>query len=492
VTTVAQAQEESDAADAQTVPDVGDGPPQATGRAFCAGRTGLAGFGRVGLVESRDPGLCLALSVGYGFLEEHEGDSGTHQRIAGALSAGAYLLDWLALSLGFVGHYDSHPDDAFGSDETGVGIPRLAARMGSELSPGLSLGAELGVAFPGESAPSIAFAAISPELLLLASYALAETGLTLGLSLGGRLDRSTEAVDDPTTYRHGDLISIGVSDSNAVLVGAAASYRTGDMDLFGELTWDILVGSESPGATDGPIRLGAGFRYLVIPEAAAELLAELRLNGVPEATGALVPVEPRFTIVAGFRYWLSFGEEPAVEDEPDHGSGGVTQAGVEHTARVRGRVLDDAGEPVTDARVELRVGEEMRESTTDAEGWYEFDDVPTGTAQVRVESEGFGVMDLAIRVPPAEPPQHRLEVLPGQLRGLVRSYRGEPLRATVSVSPGDVSTETDEEGMFEIDLPPGDYEVAVEAPRYAGQTRNITIERNGVTVLNVDLRRGRR
>ena len=49
----------------------------------------------------------------------------------------------------------------------------------------------------------------------------------------------------------------------------------------------------------------------------------------------------------------------------------------------------------------------------------------------------------------------------------------------------------DENGEFELEVPPGAYEVVIEANGHDVQRRRVTVEQLGVTVLNVDLRRSR-
>jgi hypothetical protein len=86
-----------------------------------------------------------------------------------------------------------------------------------------------------------------------------------------------------------------------------------------------------------------------------------------------------------------------------------------------------------------------------------------------------------------EPPTAR-----GQLRGSVRSYGGRGIAATIHIAGSEGGTPTTLEsraGNFEVDLPPGSYEVRIEAPAFVSQRRRITIEENGVILLNVDLRR---
>jgi hypothetical protein len=86
----------------------------------------------------------------------------------------------------------------------------------------------------------------------------------------------------------------------------------------------------------------------------------------------------------------------------------------------------------------------------------------------------------------------------GQIRGLVRSLKGTALAADIRIEPEPTaSAETAppepqelraEEGRFEIDVAPGRYRVTIAAPGYKTQKREVDIEENGVTVLNVDLR----
>jgi len=52
-----------------------------------------------------------------------------------------------------------------------------------------------------------------------------------------------------------------------------------------------------------------------------------------------------------------------------------------------------------------------------------------------------------------------------------------------------VETKTDAEGFFQIDVPPGEYEVVIEAPGYVAQRRKAQVERQGVVIVNADLRK---
>ncbi len=80
----------------------------------------------------------------------------------------------------------------------------------------------------------------------------------------------------------------------------------------------------------------------------------------------------------------------------------------------------------------------------------------------------------------------------GQLRGQVLAFDGKPLAATISVKGATTGSVTaDASGQFAIDLPEGAFTVEISSPGHVTQKRNVSIKLDGVTVLNVDMRRGK-
>ena len=77
--------------------------------------------------------------------------------------------------------------------------------------------------------------------------------------------------------------------------------------------------------------------------------------------------------------------------------------------------------------------------------------------------------------------------LVGQIRGNIRSFKGAPLRAAVVVSPGDQRLSTSADGKFSLEVPAGHYSVHLSAPGYKPQTRDVVVDEDGITVLNVEL-----
>jgi len=141
-------------------------------------------------------------------------------------------------------------------------------------------------------------------------------------------------------------------------------------------------------------------------------------------------------------------------------------------------------------------GHGTHETVTDDQGRYVFEDVPFGSVTLELSADQYEKDEWTVQVTPdaVEPePRVLVSVATGsQLRGLVRSYNGKGLRATVTVAPIGLVVETDASGFFEIDLEPGMYTVEIEAIGYRKQTRTAEIEKNSVNILNVDLRRKKR
>src|SRR5690606_37349528 len=91
----------------------------------------------------------------------------------------------------------------------------------------------------------------------------AGSGSKVGLfaHTGFRFDRSGRSADDADLLSDADRMSLGVSDSHAVLVGLGANLRGERTELFIETSLDYLVGSEAPGFRQSPMRAGGGARF---------------------------------------------------------------------------------------------------------------------------------------------------------------------------------------------------------------------------------------
>jgi hypothetical protein len=452
--------------------------------------TALPGVGRVSSAGTFRLGLGLALSSGYGFTEKVLGDAdGTHHRALGALAVSFRPVDSLALAIKLDGRFDSHSKDpqTMESDDGWVGDPRVLVRWARDVSESLQLGAQATAWLPGSDAPSVVGKAISGDVLLLTSVRPQGGNQAVHLNAGFRLDNSAKAVEMPDSLSPSDRLALGLSDSNAVLFGAGWEMVTPKVTVLAEASWDLLVGGDAPGPLESPLRVGAGLRVPLTRTLALQAMAEASASSRPEVADGepLVPIEPRFGMVATLTYRpgdpalaiIAHRDEPPPPPPPPK------------PGRLSGAVKTGDEAPVAGAVV--KIGD--LEVVSAADGSFTVEELPGGLANVSVTAEGYKDASTSALVKPGETTRTSVlleRILPaGQVRGLVQSFGGQPLQATITIEPGGQRIESSTSGEFEIDLAPGSYTVTISAPGHVNQQRKVTVEQNGVTILNVDLRK---
>ena len=462
----------------------------------------LPGLVRVALPE-RPPSVgAVAVTAGYGYTESVLGDRDAHHRTTGTIAGSVRVIDVLAIGARLDGRYDRHTGDN-GVDDGWVGDPRLFARARTRLGA-IDAGAQVGLWLPGRNAPSLVAAATSLDLLLLGAWRAPSAPVTLAANIGFRLDNSADSAQAPDRLSDADRLALGVSDSNAVLIGLGGAWRASrSVEVVAETSWDVLVGSRSPGALRSPLRAAVGTRLRLSEPFAllVDLEATLGRRPTVEAGAPLSPIEPRLSAVVGLSFRapaprratprILIVREPgpprAVPDGP---------APPEPTGTVQGRVTGPDGSALPGARVRITSGRRTVEVTTGPDGRFASSEVVAGAAVARFSASGHRDAERSVGVEPAATTvvDVALELaLPrGALRGVVSALRGEPIAgATVTVEPLGTEVDTDAEGGFVVDVPPGHYTVVVRAAGHGEQRRAIQVEENGVTVLNVDLRPGR-
>jgi hypothetical protein len=288
-----------------------------------------------------------------------------------------------------------------------------------------------------------------------------------------------------------------VSEFNASLAGFGTSISLGNgAALLGEVSWDLLVGSGAPSALESPIRVDLGFRKALAGDLSFELLGEAALSRRPSIgpDDPLVIIEPRVSVLAGLRYRFSFEERPAPVSKKVNAQPSPTSpepAPPPKKTVVTFRIEDEKGAPLAGAKVEIGVGDSSRTAEELGDGRYEVADLPPGSSTIRVTLEGYDPIERPLTLegaPALELELKMQESLPsGQLRGLIRSFSGRGVSASVVIESLGKQVNTDEQGYFTLDVPPGQYQVRVVAPGFKAQTRKIRIEQNGVTVLNAEL-----
>jgi hypothetical protein len=486
------------------------GPPSAHAQPdeseVSASAAGLRGLYQTGLpLAPRE--LSVQLHAGYGVLEKLARAPAAEHRLAGGLALGVTPLPWLGFGLRLDGRLELHANDGMGSHVAGFGDPRLSVRAGHALGPEWSVGAELALWLPGRDAPSWVPSATSLDGRALAAYRPRASRLVLLGSLGVRLDNSANAAPPRDRLRTGDRITLGVSDSHAVLAAVGGSYRLDPRwHLLAELSGDVLVGARAPSFADSPLRAAGGARFCWQNPWCADASASVSLSSRPSTRpdAAWVPIEPRVQLLLGVSYAYSLEPPPAAarpatpnaHDQPLPAATAVVPA-KPPTTSVQGEILDDRSQPLPDVQLSLVTeGGATFSAITDARGHYRFAQVPLGPAQLEAHAVGFATQRWSVGVTPdlSPLPARALPVAEnvGVLRGLIRDFQSAPLRAKLSIKNARgklVQTrESGDDGHVEVELPPGRYSVRIEAPGYRSHTQSVQIKGNGVSVLNADLR----
>lgn len=461
----------------------------------------LPGIARVGVVAAGAPRLSAAGLAGYGYTESQVPGVSAHHRIGGALAAGYAPITELELALRLDGRYDWHPSDQ-NTDKGLVGDPRLLVRGGTVVADQFHLGGDLGVWAPGNDAPSFVMRATTLDARLLAAWVAPQGDILVGTALGFRFGNSARSAQDPARYSAADRVALGLSEFNAALVGLGAGYLVGKTELLAESTADLLVGAGAPSRTRSPIRVTLGPRYHLSKRLALELLGDATLGKRPGSgpDDSLAPIEPRLSIMAGLRFRETFAAAPVVTAPPpvfaQPTPAPVKQAPpptqAPKTTTVAGTVTDSAGTPVAGATVALEIDGHVSETTSGEDGKFQIEGIPIGEGRLTVTAPGFKLASQRLS-PDAGldklSTQLEADLPAAQIRGMVRSFGGEALRAQVTVDPPGVTVQTDEKGYFQVDVEPGTHAVTIRAEGYVEQRRSLKVEESGVVVVNADLTR---
>jgi hypothetical protein len=451
----------------------------------------LPGVVEVGLPAPAPHGFSLGASFGAGWIDPIGAPPVEAARLGGSIAAAYSPLPALAFGLDFSGHADwlSTPE------ENATSEPRLTLRALVLPSGPVRLGLEGDVRFVGTTAPSIDWAATSPSLSALVACTPAP-GTWLGGTLGFHLDRSAEAVPDPSAVSPADRITLGASSAPAVRVGLGVTHEleAAKIVLLGEVSADLLVFDSAPPLEQSPMRLSAGARYQLSPGLSLLAIASAGLSARPGtlAGDTLQPIEPRL----GGQLALTWTIQPE-EHEPAPAAVAPAAAPpppppppAPARSPVRGRVVDEAGQGLPDVEVTLELSTETLSIRTAADGSFEFPEIEDGAAgRVRASASGYdpAVADL----PPARDRQKELvlysAVPAGQVRGTIVDLQGRPVAAKITIDPGNQVLEVPPDGTFNIELKPGEYRLRAEHPDFSPQGRVIVVVERGVVILHIAL-----
>ena len=448
---------------------------------------GLRGGRYVGSAGSISSAPRAVLGLGYAHTEGVLDGSDSHQRLFGDVAAAYAPWSALQLSLGVDARYDKHSSAVTGSDSGGAFGTRLATRHAFALTKELALAARTAVYFPASASATRGFRAASPEFGAIGSYLFAPS-YELSLDLGYRVDRSIHGVRDPSALSVADRLGAQLSKYDAALLGALFSMPVGPVTASAEWSWDVAVGSGAPSALASPMRV----RLAAQTRVAERYVPGFEVGVSPSARPSLdrlARIEPRLWVALS----MGFVFEPKREPVKPLAAPAALPEEASEPGSLELKVLDPAGEAIAGAQVVVSLEGQSQMQATDSAGTAIFGLTPDRSATLRIESEGFephqadvvgthGRQTLSVTLSRKLPE--------GEIKGTVRSLRGGKLtRAHITVEPLGKSVDTDEKGDFLIAVPPGQYTLQITAPGHEPQERNAQVERLGVTILVVDLRR---
>ncbi|MFT3928304.1 MAG: carboxypeptidase-like regulatory domain-containing protein [Myxococcales bacterium] len=432
-----------------------------------------------------------AFSLGYAHTEAVLGTDDHHERIFSEFAGAFARLNWLQLALKLDGRYDIHRSKSLGNDSGFAGSTELTTRHAFAVGSKFSLAGQTRFRFPGANATKLGFSGVSSELSALASWAAWEGGELSGV-FGYRFDRSAHALKNPDTLSQADQLGASVSRYNAVLAGAMLTAQLRRFTVVGEWSWDVNVGAGAPTPMQSPMRLRGALQTVVGERWVPGAEIGFGLSSRPQFND-LIRIEPRFW--AAFTLGILLGKKPAPEptEQP-------LDRATEEQPKVAAKgelvvLVTDADAPMAGAAVTVTMGEETLSAETDAGGRARFRVVRGEALDIEVTAQGCKPASQRVVLEQAhlELPVPVERSLPeGEIKGKVRSLRGGPLKAQVEILTTGQVLQTADDGTFLIDVPPGDYRLRISAEGHETQERSAQVERLGVTILVVDLRRTRK
>lgn len=462
----------------------------------------LSGFASV-------PGSWVITATGaYGWQPELllEGDAAHRSGSRLSLAYAPWRFLQIAVSIEqFVGLYVSPEEDYGGSVSGAVGDPRISLRTGWDLGTGFSLGAQAEVWVPsGMGDFSVALSAISPSVDVALSFAPESVPLGVHLQLGYHHNRSGQMLEQFSGYTPESLALSGVTSSmHHLFLGLALEYRLGPVAPFVEVTSDLPL--DNGGLDKTWLLVGLGARLWLGPRDAAQLSLGLEIRALeggpdPDPIERLVwESPPLINVMVGFALTLPVRQESrdGGEGEPTTGdsvTGDVPRmpADVE-SGRVRGRVLCE-GAPCGRGTVVEIIDSGGSPFAVDPEsGAFTTTELAPGDYRLRATAGGAEPSTAEVTVVSGEVAEatlalNRSEDVVTGIRGRVTDFNGRPVQAQIRIPSLEIELDSDEDGQFEVEAPPGSYQVMIWARGYQTQTSRQTVPQGGMVVMNVELR----
>lgn len=469
------------------------------GTSLALGARALPGYWKVELPPTQFLPVTIRAAAGYGFTESQALAPGSHHRFDGKLTVAGQPLNWLGLSASSRLQHDRHRADEFGSDTGTLWESDLHATFGGALDANWRLGAAWGSRFTQGDSLADSVANPTVDVAILGSFVPPNQPYSVGALAGYRYDRAAGAIGDPSRFRSGDRSSLGLSQFDALLLGVGGSIRMNRFQYIAELSANILIGTAAPELLKSPLRATVAAGYSISSRLALRLAAGASLSKAlsDKQENLLVPLEPRVAIRLGLEYTFAEAAEVVVVPPPPRPIvSAPSESLVEPSATVSldVAVTSPDGHPISDATVVVSRADLHTEVPHSSRAVYRHEELAPGRYTLRIQAARLAEAIRQIDVTKAGPNlfEVQLEVAApaGQIRGLVRSLQGLGLAAQVRIEPIGTTVSTHVDGTFSVDVPPGNYQVVVQAEGHQTQKRTVIVQIDGVVVLNADMQVG--
>ena len=488
-----------DMPDSDELPRLEDGQVvvnQRAGTEYAPSLHGLSGVFRTISARSAPPGSILfgAHMGGYYLSEEWDNAAQTHGEARAHFSYS--ILDELDVHLGLIatGHRASPQNDSLSTEfmQT-LGDLTLGGKYVYPWRDYLSFGGALDfrlytkVRNLGPRWGSVSVAPVGLVTFDAREHPDLEWPLIAHANVGYFLDNGYKAVlddDNDGLAFQGDLTAsrltgLNVNAGDQVLLRFALEFPQEDYTVFLEYTTEQEVnnrlgrGVEKSGWSASPQRFTPGvrwnFAHRLILDAAVDLspgiAGDYQVNGV--SARATSP----------YQLWLGL----AYSHEPEG------QEVVDTRGFVRGVVVDaETGEPLEGAIVQYQDMAFTRQITEGDEGEFRSFPLLPGQARIRIEREEYEPVVIAPNVLSRETITERILLrriddagqVVGALVGSVLDPSAEPVEATLSFVDVDITGARSNpvDGSFVKIMPPGEYQVRVEAEGFQSRVFLVPIE----------------
>lgn len=454
----------------------------------------VVGLSRVNVARTAERTLVVAGSAQPSWFESFDDDLGTTTRLQGILAAAYSPLPQLTVGANLTGRID------FSSGARAFGQPMFLARYVHEFSELISAGLQGQLLLEAGKAPSVF--GVSPQISGLVSLSPHRL-TTLALELGYFLDRSGGNLTpaDVTQLR----ILVGASSAPSIPWGFGVSQRLGNRgtELMIETSGRILVGRQAPRFMESPWLVSIGGRHPLSPDWSISAGIEAALSARPDVPplesddpDRMQPYPPRLGGSLSVIYRPVFKKRIqgsiAIHGNLARAAPAPTlEPAAPPSSDIKGRIVDEGGRPVSDVEVKLTLsdGSNVQERTY-ADGTFVFPGIQNADqTTLSVRTPGFDKVEVVIAPGPSRFQEVVLyPAMPaGQVRGEVKTLKGEPISAEITVDPTKQVIQTAQDGSFDFELAPGRYTIAFEHEDYSAQRRVIVVEDHGVVILNIAL-----